>query len=64
MELIYKHKWCKIWKLDNRHELIWNHGGYLDSKAWHIEKCDDAEMFEARWGFSTKRDALKFWEEL
>lgn len=64
MELIYKHRWRKIWKLDDCHELIWEHGGHLDSKAWHIEKWSNGETFEARWGFSTKRDALKFWEQL
>jgi hypothetical protein len=64
MQLVYKHKWCKIWKLDNYYELLHEPGSNLDAKAWHIEKWDDEDMFEKRWGFSTKGEALRFWQEL
>lgn len=64
MHLVYKNKWRKIWKLDDHHELLWQHGGHFDSKIWHIEKWDDEGMFEKRWGFSTKGEALRFWQKL
>ena len=64
MELVYKNQWRKIWRLDANHELLWEHGGHFDNKAWHIEKWDDDDMFEKRWGFSAKRDAVKFWNEM
>ena len=64
IELLYNHKWRKIWKLDDNHELVWSHGAYLDGKAWRIEKWDDDETYEKGWAFSTKRDAMKFWQHL
>lgn len=63
MELVYTSKLRRIWTLDSNHELLWEHGGHFDSKAWHIEKWDDEDMFEKRWGFSSKVEALKFWNE-
>ena len=63
MQLVYKHKWRTVWKLDEHHELLHEPGWNLDNKAWHIEIWDDEDMFEKRLGFSTKGEALKFWNE-
>ena len=64
MELVYKNKSRKIWRLDANHELLHEPGLNLDGKAWHIEKWDDDDMLANRWGFSTKQDAVKFWNEM
>ncbi|WED25126.1 hypothetical protein CRP902_gp30 [Roseobacter phage CRP-902] len=61
MQLIKKHKWCKIWKLDGHHELEWSKIDHTDNKAWHITKTDADGFIDKRWHFSTKRDAMKFW---
>jgi hypothetical protein len=61
MQLIKKHKWCKIWELDKRHELIWGGAETNNNKVWRIEKTDHNDFLVATWGFTTKRAAMEFW---
>lgn len=62
MKLIYNHKWRKIWKLNDRFELL-KVNPQVYGKTWIIEKTDENDFIENRWSFSTKRDAIKFYQE-
>ena len=70
MKLVVKHKWSKIWELDSEGHYIleWRAYGFVDNKAWHLERDRAPDTLEgkdtAEWHFSTKREALKFYNSI
>ena len=70
MKLVYKHKWTKIWELDSEghYTLEWSSFGFVDNKAWHLDRDRAPDTVggkdRAKWHFSTKREALKFYNTI